>query len=247
MHTKLTLGSTLWSVLLAMMLWTTAHEAPAQENAQRVGFAARISGILQTTQGAKHVSEKGDVTAGSLFGDLELSAALSSGASGLVLLEVAAESRIDKHVPSFSAFNDLAEEDPTAHLAEAWIEQRWWDERAAAKVGLVDLKSGSGRNESAFDGNAVANDAATQFLSSGFVNSLAVEFPEDNGLGFTLWLSAVDWLDFGFGLTDAQDYWERPFAHLFLIAQMDFHYSLGDLPGTYRFFTWRNNSDHERL
>ncbi len=34
-----------------------------------------------------------------------------------------------------------------------------------------------------FDTNEVANDETTQFLSSGFINNFAVEWPDDKGFG----------------------------------------------------------------
>jgi len=210
-------------------------------------FAIGITGVLQATQGADHLSEEGDVTDATMSLDVEVGADLWEGASGFVHIEAGNGDGVDGDVETLSGLNDDADDDATLRLTEAWLEQRWWDERVALRIGKIDLCGGCGMNECAFDGNAVANDETAQFLSTGFVNNIAVDFPEDNGFGAEIWLAPCSWLDVGVAIAEADADWDNVFDDLFYIGQVNLKPTLWGRPGTYRFFAWRNDTDHELL
>ena len=98
-----------------------------------------------------------------------------------------------------------------------------------------------------FDASAVANSETDQFLSSGFANNLAVEFPDDNGFGAMLWASPHDLLDIGIGVADADADWDNVFNDVFSIVELDFKPKIAERQGNYRIYGWFNGKDHDDL
>jgi len=211
-------------------------------------FGVGVTAVVQDVHGATQaLNPEGNVTDATISLDLELGAELWEGASAFLLVEAGNGDGIDSDIATLSGLNDDADDDPGLHLTEAWLEQRWLDECVALKVGKIGLTGPVGHNECGFDANALANDETSQFLSSGFVNNITIEFPEDNGFGLDLWVSPSDMIDIGFGIAEADSDWDDCFNSLFYIGEIDFKLNPMGRPGTYRFYYWRNELDHVRL
>ncbi|MEA2109932.1 MAG: carbohydrate porin [Pseudomonadota bacterium] len=142
---------------------------------------------------------------------------------------------------SWSGFNDDNDDDETAHVTEAWYEQSLLEDKLSFTFGKIDLTN-------YFDASEVANDETTQFLSTGFVNNLAVEFP-DNGPGARVSASPSKLVDISFGWMavdqdDGESSWDDIGRGSFAIGEIDFKPVLAGLSGNYRLFAWYMNADH---
>jgi carbohydrate-selective porin OprB len=204
--------------------------------------------ILQSSSGAKKaLSPERDVTDATLSSDLEIAALLSECASAFAHFEAGSGDGIDGDIPTLSGFNDDADDDPNLRLTELWYEHRFCAHRIALKMGKIDLTGPCGRHESSFDANALANDECAQFLSSGFVGNLAVEFPDDNSFALVLWGSPHELIDVGLGLADADADWDNVFDNSFVILELDFKPTVAGRPGNYRLYAWLNDKDHTEI
>jgi high affinity Mn2+ porin len=83
-----------------------------------------------------------------------------------------------------------------------------------------------------------------QFLSTGFVNQLAVAFPDDNGIGVRLTLSPIELLDISVGVAEADADWEDIFGDGFGILEVAVRPTIGELQGNYRLYAWVNSTDY---
>ncbi|MBN1545501.1 MAG: carbohydrate porin, partial [Syntrophaceae bacterium] len=179
---------------------------------EKIDIAIGATGVLQGSSGAKEqLSIDGDVTDGSMSFDLELTIPVEKYGKFYSLFEVGAGDGIDSDIPSLSGFNDDADDDQNIRLTEIWYEHVWLGERLRFRTGKVNLTTD-------FDANSVANSETDQFLSGGFVNNLAVEFPDDNGFGAMLWASPNDLWDIGVGIADADADWDDVFEDVFSIV-----------------------------
>ena len=116
------------------------------------------------------------------------------------------------------------------------------NEKLTFTFGKIDLTN-------YFDANEVANDETTQFLSTGFVNTLAVEFP-DNGPGARVTLSPTELVDISFGWMavdqdNGDSSWNDMGRGSFAIGEVDLKPVLAELQGNYRFYAWYMNADHQ--
>jgi carbohydrate-selective porin OprB len=146
-----------------------------------IEFAFGATGIVQGSSNAGSLSEDGDSSAASGSIDLELTAPATEGGFLSLHMESGSGAGLDGKIGTLSGLNDDADDDSNLRLTEAWFEQSFADV-FRFRIGKIDLTTD-------FDTNAVANDETAQFLSSGFVNGLATEFPDDNGFGAMLWYS----------------------------------------------------------
>ncbi len=214
----------------------------------KIDIAVGATAVLQGSTGAKErLSTEGDVTHGSMSLDLELTMPIMENGKACALFETGNGDGIDGDIPTLSGFNDDADNEESLRVSELWYEHRLLSQKLTLKIGKIDLNAPSGWHETAFDGNAVANDEQSQFLSSGFVNNLAVEFPDDNGFGAELWVSPHDLWDIGIGAADADADWNNVFEDLFSIVQLDFKPRIAERQGNYRIYGWFNGKDHEDL
>jgi hypothetical protein len=145
---------------------------------------------------------------------------------------------IDEAVPAFSTFN------AAAIGTEPLIEELWYEHAFGEKV---RLRGGKMDMTMEFDANAVANDEYDQFLSYGFMNNLAVEFPEETGLGAMLWFSPDTLFDIGVGFADAVGGWDDVFNSLFSIVELGMKSEIAGKEGNYRIYAWHNGGEHESL
>jgi high affinity Mn2+ porin len=98
-----------------------------------------------------------------------------------------------------------------------------------------------------FDSNEVANDETIQFLSPGFVNSAAIEFPDDNGPGFRATLAPLELVNISVGWGEGDADWNELGERSFFISEVGFHPQFGELQGNYRFYGWyrRHHRDED--
>jgi porin len=149
--------------------------------------------------------------------------------------------------------------DQAIQVSEVFYEQTFWDGQAVVRVGKLDLTGGfecQGCPVS-FDGNAFANDEATQFLNSALVNNPTIPFP-DYCLGGVLHVEPIDGVYASVGFGDAQaDGREMGFNTAF--HQEDYFFGVfetgitpilrapwGDLQGSYRIGMWYDPQPKER-
>lgn len=208
---------------------------------EKIDLAAGATGVLQGSSGAeKRLSPEGDVTDGSWSFDLELTMPVASHGKWYSLFEAGQGDGIDGDIPTLSGFNDDAGDDEDVEVTEIWYEHNWIGERVRFRGGKIDITTD-------FDCSTVANSETDQFLSSGFVNNLAVEFPDDNGWGTMLWASPGHLWDIGVGVADADGDWDNVFDDIFSILELDFKPRIANREGNYRIYGWFNNKDHEDL
>ena len=204
-----------------------------------------ITGIVQGTIQNKNnypPGERGEeVQDGSFSVDLEVSAPLNDTAEAFLLIEAGDGEGVTSEVTTFFGVNDDAlDDDASMSVSEAWYEHRSDDETGAFTMGKLDLTN-------YFDGNAVANDETTQFLSSGLVNNITIEFP-DYGAGARLTMGGdTVYLTLGWGEADSD--WEDVFDDGFGIAEIGCTPAFGDddLEGAYRIIGWINGADHTEI
>lgn len=176
--------------------------------------------------------------------DLAVARSFNWGGNAAIVLEGGDGEGIDGRIASWSGFNDDNDDDEHAHVTEAWYEQSLLEDKLTFTFGKIDLTN-------YFDANEVANDETTQFLSSGFVNNLAVEFP-DNGPGARVTASPSELVDISFGwMAVDQDSGDSSWNDIgrgsFAIGELDLKPIFAKLQGNYRFYGWYMNADHEKF
>ncbi|MEA2108634.1 MAG: carbohydrate porin [Pseudomonadota bacterium] len=174
--------------------------------------------------------------------DLEVAKSFSWGGSTAIVLEGGNAEGMDGRIATWSGFNDDNDDDETAHVTEAWYEQSLLEDKLTFTFGKIDLTN-------YFDASEVANDETTQFLSTGFVNNLAVEFP-DNGPGARVTASPSELVDISFGWMavdqdDGESSWDDIGRGSFAIGEIDFKPVLAGLNGNYRLYGWYMDADHK--
>jgi len=143
--------------------------------------------------------------------DLEIEADLAAlaGLDGGVVF-VAAEGSWSEgfdasSVGSLFGVNDDAGGDRSADVTEFWYQHDFADGRLRVRLGKMDLTAGFECQglPAAFDGNAFANDEASQFVNGSLVNNPAVPFPDD-GIGLAVYVEPVEGWYASAAIADAQ-------------------------------------------
>ncbi len=184
--------------------------------------------------------DEGDVQDAAWSFDLEVESQLGKGAKAYLLMEGGQGEGVDDEVPTLSGFNDDA---PGSESARAEVTEAWYEQELSLGMGKLIFTLGKIDLTNYFDTNEVANDETTQFLSSGFVNNLAVEWPDDNGPGFRMSYEIGKWC-MGVGFASADGDWEDLFEGVFGIAEVGREVEIGGLKGHYRVYAWYNGRDH---
>jgi len=143
-------------------------------------------------------------------------------------------------ITTFSAVNrDAANSANRVEVTEVWYEHTFFDGMATCTAGKIDPTG-------YLDTSEVANDETSQFLSTAFRNSTALEFPDDNTYGVRLSLVPVNWSEITVGYLDDNANWESVFEDPFLFAQVNLKpVFLGeDKPGNYRVYSWYDDTAH---
>lgn len=198
-----------------------------------------LTGVYQGTPGGNlNMGRSINEASGSI--DIEMAFFPLKSAKTFVHMESGKGSGLDGRAASLSGFNFDADDNTNLRVTELWYEQDLFEGRLHSQVGKVDLSK-------TFDRNLAANDETLQFLSPGFRNNPALEFPVQNSLGLRFWYSAGQSVDFGFALAEADADWDRVFDDLFSIIEVDFKPLFNEMQGNYRLYFWQNGMAHTSL
>ncbi len=211
------------------------EDEPAKKWHEKLDLAFGATSVLQGSAGADE--NQFDATM-----SLDFGATYHAGDNGIayVLIEAGAGEGLNCFLPTFYGLNHDAFEHRDLRVSEMWYEHHWLDGKVRARGGWVDLTT-------EFDRNEVANCEHSQFLASGFVNNLAVEFPCDNGVGGVVWASPHEFIDVGAGIAEADADWDRVSDRVFSIGEVDLKPKFGRYSGNYRFYGWVNGEEHGRI
>ena len=206
----------------------------------RVGVG--VTGIVQGSSDAEDVSSEGNSqTDASWSMDVEIEAPIGDSGLAFALIEAGQGEGLTDELAVFHGVNDDAgDSESSLEVTEAWYEHYFCERRIALTVGKIDLSN-------YVDGNAVANDETAQFLNTGLVNSLAIEFPDDNGAGVRLGVSPAEWVELNFGWAESDADWEDVADNGFGIAEVNIKPGLLDREGNYRVYVWINGSDKAEI
>ncbi|MHB9031173.1 MAG: carbohydrate porin [Candidatus Latescibacterota bacterium] len=208
---------------------------------EKFEIALGATGILQgSSRAGKRLNSEGKVTDGSMSFDLDITTPVRGNSTVYTHFEAGNGDGIDGNILTLSGLNNNA--DPNARLrpTEFWYEHTWFDGRLRCRMGKIDLTTD-------LDCNAVANSEVSQFLSTGFVNNLAVEFPDDNGMGALVQLSPNPFFDIRIGFAEADADWDDILDDVFSIMELDFKPKFGPSQGNIRGYVWLNGKEHEDL
>jgi len=206
-----------------------------------LSIAGGITMIVQGTSGnGQNNPDGGDVIDGSFSLDLEVAAVMGENGTVFILVETGSGNGVQDEIVSFwGVNNDAVVLDSTLEVTEAWYEHTFFGDRLNITVGKLDLTN-------YFDGNEVANNEKEQFLASGFVNNIAVEFPF-NGPGSRITYSPVNFLDISLGWQQGDAFYEDLNEEPFFITEAGFKPDFTGYPGNYRLYCWINYTDHVKL
>lgn len=187
------------------------------------------------------ISGEGDATDASYAAELELSIKTGEKGEAYMLIEGGEGNGLEgEEIVSFWGVNgDAKDSSSRLEISEAWYQHPFMDDKLHFTIGKLDLTN-------YFDGNTVANDETSQFLSGGFVNSIAVEFPDNSG-GARLTASPSDLIDVSLAWQSGDSDWEDIFDNAFYIGEVDVKPVLQGKQGNYRFYGWTNQVDHAEL
>ena len=225
------------AAILSLLMTGTALGQESEDS--RIEIEADIVGVLQSSPG--YTGQFGDTdssTEATVFFDLALTTRPWESGTAYARFKAGLGDGIDDAIPTFSIFNAAAI-GSLVRLDEAWYEHAF-GKKARLRGGKMDFTM-------IFDSNAVANDEYEQFLSDGFVNNIAVEFPDEIGLGAMLWVSPNTFFDIGVGLADAVGEWDDVFNSYFSILELGIKPEIAGKQGNYRVYGWHNSKDHARL
>ncbi len=220
-----------------------SHLERLEETFGRFEVGADLTFVGQGSMNNDHNNpDEGDTQDGAWSFDIEVTSHIWEHGTAYMLIEGGQGEGLDDEVSTLSGLNDDAPGSDSAHaeVTEAWYEQ----EVPLSGMGGLLFTLGKVDLTNYFDTNEVANDETAQFLSSGFVNNLAVEWPDDNGLGARVTWSPSELVDLSVGWAEADSDWEDIFDDGFGIVELDLKPTLGGMPGNYRFYLWVNASDH---
>lgn len=222
------------------------HIAHMEDVATRTVAGLNIAGgVTVVAQGSSGNDDNnaadGDVTDGSYSADLEISAPIADKGEAFLHVEAGEGTGLEgDEITSFWGVNgDAGDSSARLEVTEAWYEHRFMDDKLAFTVGKLDLSN-------YFDGNEVANNETVQFLSGGFVNNIAIEFPGNSG-GTRLTLSPNELLDCSIAWQSGDGDWEDILDNSFYMAEVDVKPTFGELQGNYRFYGWTNQTDHTKI
>lgn len=196
----------------------------------KIELAGGITTITQRSSGANRIyAPDGRYSQNSWSFDLELSMPASRHGKFYSLHEAGINAGIDESLPSFSGFNDDANDDSHFKTTEIWYEFGKNEKLPRFRIGKVDFSSD-------FDSNSYANCEVEQFISGSFVNNLTLEFPEKYEIGAILWMPFANKFEFGAGAIDK-----------FSIFELVFRSEIAGRKGNYRAYRWFNQFDHQNL
>jgi len=147
---------------------------------------------------------------------------------------------LDRNLKVFSSVNADADDDVNLRTAATWYEQYLHLKGMPLTVTFGKL------NPTLYiDDNCYANDEATQFLGAIFVNSPAIEFPDNSG-AIRLGLVPGNFFDINLLALSGNADWDDTFDGMFYAGQLNFRPSLFNRDGNYRILGWVNDQDHTK-
>jgi high affinity Mn2+ porin len=204
---------------------------------KRIAIRFSATGLIQRcVDNDKNVDipsdkEREDRVDGCISADLQVSKTIGHQGFATVILAGAYGDGIDPRIPSWWGINGNAEGEQRLYLKELWYEHELLDGTLVFTLGKIDLTA-------YFDSNEVANDETAQFLSPGFVNSAAIEFPDDNGPGFRATFAPLELVDVSVGWGEGDANWNELGHKSFLISEVGFHPTFGEMQGNCRLYGW---------
>ena len=213
------------------------EEGPAFMNGIDIAAGITLSG--QGTSGNDKNSIAEDSTDGIVSADLEISKTLGDNGLGFFSFDAGTGSGLDDdELTTYWGTNGDGEyTNDNFTLLEAWYEHVFFSGIATFTIGKVDMTN-------YFDGNNIANDSSTQFLSDGFVNSVGIEFYGNNP-GMRMTISPHEIIDISFGAQS--NGWDDLDERTFYIGEAVVKPKIGELEGNYRVHLWSNQSDHTEI
>jgi len=211
--------------------------AAVVEALRGIEFWFSATGVVQGSignhenEGIPSDRERADRVDGSLSADLEISKRIGDHGLAMVTISAAYGDGLDPRIPSWWGINGDAEDENRVFLKELWYEHKLFAEKLILTLGKLDLTS-------YFDTNAVANCENAQFLSPGFVNSAAIEFPDGNGPGVRITFAPTELLDISFGWGQGEEDWDGLGYRSLFIGELGLHPCFGALQGNYRLYGW---------
>lgn len=207
-----------------------------------VSAAFGLTGVLQGTAGRdKDDPGAGNHTDGSWSNDIDLNVKLAEDSRFFLHFEGGNGSGLDARIPTFSGTNqDVFDSEASLEMDEAWYQVRMLDKKMHFTGGKVDMTN-------YFDANEVANDEKMQFLSPSLVNSLAVEWPQDESAGVEGGYDFAEWLAVSVGWAEADANWDDILDKPFAIAEVDLRPTFSNREGNYRFYGWYNGRNKPEL
>jgi hypothetical protein len=205
----------------------------------KIGAGATIIG--QGTIDANNANKE-DVIDMTYSADIEIEKEFEDFGLAFIHLEAGGGEGPDgDEVDLFSNVNrDAGDTSSNVQVTEAWYEHYLLDGGVVVTFGKLD-------STGYLDSNAIANDETTQFLGAAFRNNTALEFPDDNGPGVRIGLAPSEWLEVNMGFFDDNSDWEDMFKNSFVFSQINIKPNLFEYEGNYRFYLWRDDSEHTEL
>jgi len=213
----------------------------------------RIPGGLKIDAGATFVgqfavnpnesgTEEEQVLDGTYSIDIEIEKEIGENGLAFIHLESGEGNGLDlDEITTFSAVNrDAANTGSEVDVTEVWYEHGFLDNRFVITGGKLDTTI-------YMDQNTVANDETSQFLSTIFRNSSAIDFPTGiNTWGFRTAFVPYDWIEIGTGIFDDDNDWEDLLEDYFTFSQVNIKPNLMDREGNYRLYGWYDDSKHAK-
>jgi len=179
-----------------------------------------------------------DATEASYSLDLTFLKKFDNFGQGFVHFQSGQGEGLDRNLKVFSSVNADADDDVNLRTTEAWYEQYLHLRGAPLTITFGKL------NPTLYiDDNIYANDELTQFLGGIFVNSPAIEFPDNSG-AIRLGIVPRDFFDINFLALSGNADWDDTFDGMFYAGQLNFKPSLLNRDGNYRLLGWINDQDH---
>jgi len=206
-----------------------------------INIGAGATFVGQGTVDANN-ADKEDVIDATYSIDLEIEKEFEEFGLAFIHLEAGGGGGLDgDEMDLFSGVNrDAGDSSNNVQVTEAWYEHYFFDKVGALTFGKLDATS-------YLDDNSIANDECSQFLGFVFRNSTALEFPDDNSIGVRLGLNPIESIELNLGFIDDNADWEDVFKDSFIFGQVNLKPNLFDLEGNYRFYLWRDDSEHTEL
>lgn len=204
----------------------------------KIGAAATF--IVQGTQDTNAAAGGNSDTADASYSvDLEFEKEFGEvGGRAFLHLGSGEGAGIEDELELYSNVNNDADNDNNFRVKEVWYEQGLFNDRMLVTFGKLDPTV-------YFDTNEVANNEKTQFLAGMFCNSPTLELP-DNSAGIRVAVIPRQWVEFEYGVLNANSEWEDIGENMFNIGQITLKPDFFNRNGNYRILAWYNNADHTR-